>query len=103
MLLLRNDRSTERIIVDLPDLEEIDAFSGIRCPRCSWTPGADSQWSCNSAGTPEPPFHSCGTVWNTFTTKGRCPGCAHQWRWTSCLQCRQWSLHMDWYVEDLDA
>jgi hypothetical protein len=52
--------------------------------------------------SPEPPFKGCGTVWNTFLTKGRCPGCSHQWRWTSCLQCQQWSLHDDWYEKPDD-
>ena len=47
--------------------------------------------------TPEPPFDGCGTSWNTFLTRGRCPGCRHQWQWTSCLRCHGWSLHEDWY------
>ena len=51
---------------------------------------------CNASDTPEPFFEGCGTTWNTFSTRGRCPGCAHQWRWTSCLRCEGWSLHDDW-------
>ena len=47
--------------------------------------------------TPEPPFDFCLTSWNTFATHGRCPGCRHQWIWTSCLRCEEWSLHEDWY------
>ena len=31
----------------------------------------------------------------------KCPGCAHQWVWTSCPQCHEWSLHDDWYAEEL--
>jgi hypothetical protein len=69
----------------------------IRCPLCGWQPTAVSQWACVSEGTPEPFFPGCGTIWNTFETGGRCPGCAHQWTWTSCLRCQGWSLHEDWY------
>jgi hypothetical protein len=39
----------------------------------------------------------CGECWNTFNTRGRCPGCGHQWRWTACLNCSGWSLHEHWY------
>jgi hypothetical protein len=99
MVLFKDDRSTDRTVIDLPDAHEFDAFSGIRCPVCSWQPDAGSLWACNCRGTPEPPFQSCGTVWNTFATTGRCPGCEHQWHWTSCLRCGQWSPHVDWYVD----
>jgi hypothetical protein len=26
--------------------------------------------------------------------------CLYQWMETACLQCHQWSLHSDWYVQD---
>ncbi len=81
------------------DLDERDSFSRIRCPLCAWTPTPSSVWSCRGNGTPEP-FFGCGTVWNTFATKGKCPGCTHQWTWTSCLRCAGWSLHRDWYESD---
>ncbi len=74
-----------------------DGFAGIRCPQCSWRPSESSLWCCDSKGTPEPPFQSCGTSWNTFATRGRCPGCSHQWRWTTCLRCQEASLHEAWY------
>ena len=77
-----------------------DAFHRIRCPLCEWQPTSTSVWACYSEGTPEPFFGGCGTLWNTFETKGLCPGCAHQWRWTSCLSCHGWSRHDDWYVEE---
>ncbi len=73
------------------------AFDRIRCPKCEWTPGAGSRWCCDHLNTPEPPFASCGTVWHTFSTHGQCPGCGHQWEWTSCLACGQASRHDDWY------
>lgn len=72
----------------------------IRCPLCFWQPSASSRWTCHSQGTPEPPFNDCGTVWNTFDTRGKCPGCGHQWLWTTCLQCRVASRHEEWYDKD---
>jgi hypothetical protein len=43
---------------------------------------------------------SCGTVWNTFETRGRCPGCGYQWTRTVCLACQRISPHLDWYAPD---
>ena len=96
-LLKRADvqKTPDAIIGLRPDDE--DAFERIRCPLCAWQPTPSSSWCCQGEGTPEPPFDWCLTTWNTFTTRGRCPGCRHQWRWTSCLRCHGWSLHDDWY------
>ena len=69
----------------------------IRCPRCHWQPTGASRWCCDVGDTPEPYFEGCRTVWNTFETRGRCPGCAHQWMWTTCHRCEQPSLHEHWY------
>jgi len=98
--VLKRDSSLLGEIVDeiMRDVDE--PFEGIRCPRCRWQPSASSRWTCYSGDGPEPPFAACGTTWNTFTTRGRCPGCAHQWRWTSCLRCHEWSPHEDWYGSD---
>ena len=71
----------------------------IRCPICAWQPHSSSSWLCWSGPGPEPPFEACGTTWNTFETGGRCPGCSHQWQWTTCLRCGEWSRHVDWYEE----
>ena len=86
-----------QITRDLTRPADDEQFSRIRCPRCQWQPDASSRWLCWSGDGPEPPFEACGTSWNTFATRGRCPGCAHQWQWTSCLRCDEWSLHEDWY------
>jgi hypothetical protein len=88
----------ERVIVSL-GAEEDDAFKSIRCPLCAWHPDQSSRWCCDASESPEPFFPGCRTVWNTFLTRGRCPGCSHQWTWTSCLRCHGWSLHVDWYDE----
>ena len=100
--LLKDTRSSDSTIVRTM-FDESDEMEGIRCPRCHWRPSASSRWSCISRDAPEPPFEGCGTVWNTFATKGRCPGCRHQWHWTSCLRCAEWSPHVDWYEGEHNA
>lgn len=84
-------------IRDLLDEEEDDVR--IRCPLCGWVPRESDVWACASGEGPEPFFWGCGTVWHTFDTGGVCPGCAHQWEWTSCLRCHGWSRHKEWYGE----
>ena len=82
-----------------PEQELIDAlqaaeekpevpYDGIRCPRCGWRPTASSRWQCL-----QPCFH----VWNTFDTRGHCPGCGYQWLQTQCLACHVMSPHEEWY------
>jgi hypothetical protein len=100
VFLLKEGRPSVPITVHVPGLDDEDAFSAIRCPRCRWRPSDSSLWCCDAHGTPEPFFEGCGTSWNTFATGGCCPGCRHQWQWTSCLQCHEWSRHEDWYGED---
>jgi hypothetical protein len=90
------------VIEDAKRLLEDLAFGRVRCPLCGWQPSATSLWACQSLGTPEPFFGGCGAMWNTFDTRGRCPGCSHQWQWTSCHLCHGWSLHDDWYEQDDD-
>jgi hypothetical protein len=97
--LLKQDRPPEQITFDTSSLDHETLYGRIRCPLCKWRPSASSRWFCVCEGTPEPYFEGCGTVWNTFSTRGRCPGCSHQWRWTTCLRCEQASLHVDWYEE----
>jgi hypothetical protein len=79
------------------DREKTNQFSRIRCPLCKWRPRPSSRWYCGDCDYPEYFFDACGTAWNTFTTRGRCPGCGHQWRWTICLSCQGWSRHEEWY------
>lgn len=63
-------------------------FLRIRCPQCLWQPRKHDTWVCDPG---------CGHVWNTFNTRGLCPGCQRQWRETSCHRCRRWSPHHAWY------
>ena len=82
--------------------EQATDVSRIRCPLCGWKPNASSRWYCGDCDYPEYYYGGCGTAWNTFATRGLCPGCAHQWRWTICLRCCGWSRHEEWYRETSD-
>lgn len=98
----RKTDKTEEILKNF----EIDSgktdFEKIRCPLCRWSPNAASRWLCADADAPEYFYGGCFTNWNTFETRGKCPTCAHQWRWTSCLRCGGWSRHEDWYKSKKD-
>ena len=96
--LLQRNLTVEEILRKLAELgnESVD-FSRIRCPRCRWQPKPSSRWMCSDCGHSEYFFGGCGTAWNTFATRGLCPGCGHQWRWTTCLACGGWALHEEWY------
>jgi hypothetical protein len=98
--LFKDDRAIRNVTIPDSRHEEDEPFGEIRCPLCGWRPLASSRWYCAGAGTPESGFTGCGTSWNTFLTRGRCPGCDHQWKWTSCHQCKEWSLHEDWYAAE---
>ena len=103
LLAFRKSLMPEETIDNIVQLEDQDSdFSRIRCPLCQWQPQASSRWYCANSEHPEYFFNGCGTIWNTFTTGGLCPGCGHQWRWTACLNCSGWSPHEDWY-EDSSA
>ncbi len=99
--LYQKGRLTDEVIEEaLRAGEEESRYGRIRCPLCLWRPNASSLWYCADSPYPEHFYGGCGTVWNTFDTRGLCPGCGHQWRWTSCLSCTGWSLHEDWYESD---
>jgi hypothetical protein len=59
----------------------------IRCPHCAWRPRKFDRWSCRY----------CFTSWNTFDTRGVCPGCDHAWLHTMCISCHRWARHEEWY------
>jgi hypothetical protein len=80
------------------DAEQSTRYTRIRCPKCQWQPTKDSTWTCVPMGHPEYYVHgACGHSWNTFDTRGRCPGCRHQWKNTMCLSCGELSPHRAWY------
>ena len=98
MLLLRRSDPSR----DLPGVVPFDDANvregqRVRCPKCLWQPASSDRWMCVSQGAPEYFELGCGTAWNTFETQGVCPGCQHQWQWTSCFACDQWSPHEEWY------
>ena len=82
--------------------DESADFQRIRCPLCRWQPKASDRWLCGACGEPEYFFAGCGASWNTFATRGLCPGCRHLWKWTICLRCQGWSRHDDWYGKNVD-
>ncbi len=65
----------------------------IQCSICEWNPDGEKHWAC-----------SCGHVWNTFKTKGKCPKCKTQWEKTWCPGCGKSTPHKDWYKtpEDIE-
>ena len=67
--------------------------TNIYCPLCYWHPSAASRWVCTRK------LGGCGTVWNTFDTRGICPKCAWKWEITACPACRKFSAHEAWYHE----
>jgi len=73
-------------------------FSRIRCPLCRWQPNAASRWFCSDFNSHD----GCGTEWNTFDTRGICPGCKYRWHWTDCLRCFRSSPHEAWYADEND-
>lgn len=93
----RKTAETEEILKKLAEDDEKTDFQKIRCPICKWQPNASSRWYCADCDFPENFSGGCGAMWNTFETRGKCPACAHQWIWTSCLACGGWSPHEDWY------
>ena len=82
----------------LDEHRQQQAGGRIRCPSCNWQPPRSSRWFCISIGPPENYASGCGQGWNTFDTRGQCPGCFHHWHHTSCLSCNKWAKHDDWYV-----
>ncbi|HEX5107680.1 MAG TPA: hypothetical protein VFV95_04505 [Vicinamibacterales bacterium] len=98
--LLKRDPSKDRDVSTTYGPLDEEWYVRIRCPRCAWQPRPSSRWCCTGNDPSMPSFQGCGTVWNTFTTGGRCPGCAHRWHWTKCLHCASWSRHVEWYGDD---
>ncbi len=73
-------------------------FERIRCPLCRWQPRASSLWYCGDSSS----YLGCGTTWNTFDTRGRCPNCKYRWQWTDCLRCGGASPHEAWYEDEAE-
>lgn len=99
LLLRRSDPSRDVPIVLPFQHDSVEHGRRVRCPRCHWEPAKFDRWICTSQGAPEYFDLGCGTAWNTFDTHGQCPGCRHQWQWTSCLACHEWSPHEEWYED----
>lgn len=59
----------------------------VRCPACGRAPEAGTAWQCSY----------CHWSWDTFATRGVCPGCAAHYPVTQCFGCHAMSRHEDWY------
>lgn len=94
--MLERTDEIEDLIKNLELEDKENKYSRIRCPACKWQPEASSRWVCFDIGA-EHPNGGCFTEWNTFDTRGVCPGCGHHWKKTMCLRCMVNSLHEDWY------
>jgi len=97
--LYQKSYEDREIVEKISGAEDAPDYGRIRCPLCRWRPRASSRWYCLDSGHPQYFDGGCGTAWNTFDTRGRCPGCGHQWRWTACLYCEGWSPHDEWYAD----
>jgi hypothetical protein len=97
LLLLEQPKSDKNIQKTFHQQTANPDFSRIRCPLCKWQPKSSHRWFCAPCVYPEFFDGGCGECWNTFSTRGRCAGCGHQWRWTACLNCSGWSPHEHWY------
>lgn len=97
--MLEKTPEYEEIIRVLEEKGSDDKFAHIRCPACRWRPEASSRWTCYDPLGSEHPTGGCRAYWNTFDTRGKCPGCSHQWIRTTCLRCDIHALHEDWYED----
>jgi hypothetical protein len=101
-MLLKRETPKTGVIEFIEQIRNTANRHRIRCPACGWQPSPSSRWTCVPTGVPENFQGGCGETWNTFQTKGRCPGCSHQWQYTACLQCQTWSKHEEWYTAEDD-
>jgi hypothetical protein len=100
-LFFRKTPESEKFLLEEKQKEKGETeFVRVRCPVCKWRPDRYSFWICADWAYPEYFFNGCGMPWNTFETRGLCPGCNYQWKYTSCLECGEWSRHEDWYEEE---
>ena len=61
----------------LAAVEKIPRHAGYSCPACKIAPPKLPCWQC----------HQCGTLFDTFTSVGRCPNCGTSAAVTGCPDC----------------
>jgi len=65
--------------------------TNVSCPKCGWEPDEKDIWVCDE----------CKTRWNTFQTRGKCPGCGKVFIDTQCSKqkggCGELSLNAEWF------
>lgn len=74
-----------------PTKDEYPKRKSINCPKCGWVPDGKPHWGCEK----------CGTTFDTFETKAKCPNeeCGNSWELTQCIACGKRIPHKDWYSE----
>ena len=103
VLALKRDAPKTGLVEIIDQMRDTAKRHRVRCPACGWQPVASARWSCVTTEAPEHFSPGCGTSWNTFATRGLCPGCSHQWRYTACLECHAWAKHDEWYTAEDDT
>jgi Zn-dependent protease len=72
-------------------LESLPRHREVNCPRCSSHPPKGPFWVCDH----------CQTRFDTFQSRGVCPGCGAWFHETACPDCRRTSHIEDWLGSDL--
>ncbi|MFQ3652376.1 MAG: site-2 protease family protein [Gemmataceae bacterium] len=69
-------------------VEKLPTHPECACPQCLKAPPRGTHWVC----------HECETRFDTFETRGQCPGCGAWYLDTTCPQCHH-SHHIDrWFL-----
>jgi hypothetical protein len=74
-------------------VEELPTHWDCACPRCYQAPPRGRHWVCDE----------CETRFDTFETRGKCPGCGAWFLDTACPHCHE-SNHIDrWFLHRPDV
>ena len=71
-------------------LAKLPRRQGFACPSCRTAPPLGPFWKCGA----------CGQSFDTFETRGVCPGCAHEYPVTMCLDCSEQRPMTEWAAAD---
>jgi Zn-dependent protease len=68
--------------------EKMPRRAGFACPSCKVAPPLGALWRCSK----------CSQSFDTFETRGKCPGCEAQYPITMCGECRRQYPMQEWEV-----
>ena len=100
-LFVKDDKAPDRITTRYPDWTTTRRSARSAVRPAVGAPRLEPLVLCLCRHS-EPSFEGCGMVWNTFSTRGCCPGCSHQWRWTSVFDVASGRC-TDWYEREKDT